>query len=64
MFLYYLDPDGITVEYSFGMEEFPEQGARKPRVLAPVRESIDYWGAAVDPRKSAVGAIEIGPDFA
>ena len=30
MFLYYLDPDGMTVEYSFGMEEFPAEGARKP----------------------------------
>ncbi|HVL55115.1 MAG TPA: VOC family protein [Burkholderiaceae bacterium] len=58
MFLYYLDPDGLTIEYSFGMEEFPEQGARAPRTLPPVRESFDLWGAPVDPRKSAVGDIE------
>jgi 2,3-dihydroxy-p-cumate/2,3-dihydroxybenzoate 3,4-dioxygenase len=58
MFYYFLDPDGLTVEYSFGMEEFAEHDARKPRLLEPVRESIDYWGAAVDPRKAAVGEIE------
>ena len=58
MFLYFLDPDGLTVEYSFGMEEFPEVGARKPRLLEPIRESFDYWGAPTDPRKSAVGDIE------
>jgi 2,3-dihydroxy-p-cumate/2,3-dihydroxybenzoate 3,4-dioxygenase len=58
MFYYFLDPDGLTVEYSFGMEEFAEHQARKPRVLEPVRESIDYWGADVDQRKAAVGEIE------
>ena len=58
MFLYFLDPDGMTLEYSFGMEEFPEVGARKPRLLEPIRESFDYWGAPTDPRKSAVGDIE------
>ena len=61
MFYYYLDPDGLTVEYSFGMEEFPEVNPRKPRLLEPVAESIDYWGAPNDPRKAAVGAIETGP---
>jgi 2,3-dihydroxy-p-cumate/2,3-dihydroxybenzoate 3,4-dioxygenase len=60
MFYYFLDPDGLTVEYSFGMEEFDEVAARKPRVLEPVRESIDYWGSAVDPRKAAKGEIEAG----
>ncbi len=58
MFLYYLDPDGITVEYSFGMEEFPEDGPREPRVLAPVPKSFDLWEGPVDPRKAAVGRIE------
>ena len=58
MFLYYLDPDGLTLEYSFGMEEFPEAAARKPRTLAPIRESFDYWGAPVDPRKASIGEIE------
>ena len=58
MFLYFLDPDGLTLEYSFGMEEFPEVAARKPRVLEPIRESFDYWGAPVDPRKASIGEIE------
>lgn len=31
VFLYFLDPDGMTLEYSFGMEEFPQIGARAPR---------------------------------
>lgn len=60
MFLYVLDPDGITVEYSFGMEEFPEVDPRKPRLLAPVPESIDYWGCPTDPRMGAAGEIETG----
>jgi len=44
VFLYFLDPDGITLEYSFGMEEFPEHGARRPRLMAPIQESSDLWG--------------------
>ena len=58
MFLYFLDPDGITVEYSFGMEEFPAEGARKPRIMEPIKASIDYWDSFLDPRKATVGAIE------
>jgi 2,3-dihydroxy-p-cumate/2,3-dihydroxybenzoate 3,4-dioxygenase len=58
MFYYFLDPDGLTLEYSFGMEEFPEVGARKHRVLEPGTESLDFWGGPTDPRKSAVGDIE------
>lgn len=59
MFLYVLDPDGITVEYSFGMEEFPEVNPRRPRILPPVPESVDYWGAPQDPRMGATGEIEL-----
>jgi len=59
VFLYFLDPDGMTVEYSFGMEEFPPgEPARKPRMLAPVPESIDYWGSVLDQRKGTVGEVE------
>ncbi|MEQ9642109.1 MAG: VOC family protein [Alphaproteobacteria bacterium] len=58
VFLYFLDPDGMTLEYSFGMEEFPEVGARPPRNLPPKPESIDSWGAIRDPRMSAIGEIE------
>ncbi|MBK5264872.1 MAG: VOC family protein [Alphaproteobacteria bacterium] len=59
VFLYVLDPDGITVEYSYGMEEFPEQDAREHRVLPPVPESIDYWDGPTDPRLGKVGAVEL-----
>jgi 2,3-dihydroxy-p-cumate/2,3-dihydroxybenzoate 3,4-dioxygenase len=58
VFLYVLDPDGITVEYSYGMEEFPEQDAREHRVLPPVPESIDYWDGPTDPRLGKIGVIE------
>jgi 2,3-dihydroxy-p-cumate/2,3-dihydroxybenzoate 3,4-dioxygenase len=51
------------VEYSFGMEEFPEVDFREHRVLAPVPESIDLWGAPTDSRLGAVGHIE-DPSFA
>ncbi len=58
IFLYYLDPDGMTIEYSFGMEEFPEHGAREPRVLEPRPESLDSWGGRPSPRFGKVGRIE------
>jgi len=57
-FLYFLDPDGITVEYSFGMEEFPEENARSARVLEPRPEVADQWLSPLDPRMAKVGAIE------
>lgn len=58
MFLYFLDPDGMTVEYSFGMEEFPEVAPREPRRLPPGLQSVDYWGAVPAPQMASVGAIE------
>lgn len=58
MFLYYLDPDGLTIEYTFGMEEFPEVEPREPRVLPPVPESNDIWASRLDSRKASVGDIE------
>jgi 2,3-dihydroxy-p-cumate/2,3-dihydroxybenzoate 3,4-dioxygenase len=58
VFLYFFDPDGMTVEYSFGMEEFPELGAREPRMLEPVPESLDTWGAVPDPMFGKRGIIE------
>lgn len=58
IFLYFLDPDGMTIEYSFGMEEFPEVEPRDPREMPPGLESIDYWGGIPDPRFAKVGALE------
>lgn len=58
IFLYFLDPDGNTLEYSFGMEEFPEVAPREPRRLPLALESIDYWGAAPQAEFGKGGAIE------
>ena len=58
VFFYFLDPDGITVEYSFGMEEFAEHGARPPRYLEPAPESLDVWGAVPDGQFGRSGPIE------
>lgn len=58
IFLYWLDPDRITVEYSFGMERFPEQGAREARLLEPVPGTLDTWGSMPTPAFGKVGAIE------
>jgi 2,3-dihydroxy-p-cumate/2,3-dihydroxybenzoate 3,4-dioxygenase len=58
VFLYFLDPDGHTVEYSFGMEEFPERDPRAPRNLPASLESIDYWGGVPDMRFAKAGTLE------
>jgi 2,3-dihydroxy-p-cumate/2,3-dihydroxybenzoate 3,4-dioxygenase len=58
VFLYYLDPDGVTCEYSFGMEQFPETEAREPRHLQPRPENADAWLSPLDPRMGKTGAIE------
>jgi 2,3-dihydroxy-p-cumate/2,3-dihydroxybenzoate 3,4-dioxygenase len=58
VFLYFYDPDGMTMEYSFGMEEFAETGAREPRRLEPVPESLDTWGAVPDALFGKVGRVE------
>ncbi|WP_066733221.1 VOC family protein [Cupriavidus sp. D384] len=50
VFLYFLDPDGLTMEYSFGMEAFPETFPRAPRRIEPSPLSLDYWGSTRDPR--------------
>ena len=58
IFLYFLDPDGITLEYSFGMEEFAEVGARDARTLPKGGESVDYWGGSPTPGFGKIGTIE------
>jgi 2,3-dihydroxy-p-cumate/2,3-dihydroxybenzoate 3,4-dioxygenase len=50
VFLYFLDPDGLTMEYSFGMEAFSETCAREPRRLPLAPEWLDYWNSERDPR--------------
>ncbi len=64
VFLYFLDPDGMTVEYSFGMEEFSEVDPRVPRELPASLESVDYWEGVPDPRMGKTGVFEpLGKDI-
>jgi 2,3-dihydroxy-p-cumate/2,3-dihydroxybenzoate 3,4-dioxygenase len=58
IFLYFLDPDGMTVEYSFGMETFPEEGARQPRLLEAVPATLDTWGSLPNAAFGKIGRIE------
>lgn len=62
IFLYFLDPDRMTVEYSFGMETFPEQNAREARLLEPVPGTLDTWGSVPTPAFGKVGEIEQVPE--
>jgi len=59
VFLYFLDPDAMTLEYSFGMEEFADVGARAARILPPKPESVDMWGSLPDPRMGATGEMDV-----
>jgi 2,3-dihydroxy-p-cumate/2,3-dihydroxybenzoate 3,4-dioxygenase len=63
IFLYFLDPDGLTLEYSFGMEEFPEVDPRKHRSLYPGPSSADYWGSMPQPGFTATGAVVANADI-
>jgi 2,3-dihydroxy-p-cumate/2,3-dihydroxybenzoate 3,4-dioxygenase len=58
IFLYFLDPDRMTLEYSFGMEEFPEQNARDARLLEPNPWTLDRWGGKPDSKFASTGKIE------
>jgi 2,3-dihydroxy-p-cumate/2,3-dihydroxybenzoate 3,4-dioxygenase len=46
--LYIYDPDYIIWEYTYGMEQFPEQGARAARRMSSRPEDMDLWGAVPD----------------
>jgi 2,3-dihydroxy-p-cumate/2,3-dihydroxybenzoate 3,4-dioxygenase len=58
IFLYYLDPDGMTMEYSFGMELFHGADARGARRLEPSLETVDEWGGAPAAAYGSIGQIE------
>jgi 2,3-dihydroxy-p-cumate/2,3-dihydroxybenzoate 3,4-dioxygenase len=58
VFLYFLDPDGMTVELSYGMEEFPETAPREPRMIEARPEALDMWGGLPSPKFGKTGAIE------
>ncbi len=58
VFFYFRDPDGLIVEYSFGMEEFPEQGARDERLFPVVPESFDSWGGTPEAEFYEMAPVE------
>ena len=57
-FLFFIDPDGLSIEYGYGMELFAEIGAREHRVFPAKAESFDSTGARRDARMAAQGHIE------
>lgn len=57
IFLYFLDPDGMTLEYSFGMEEFTEFSPREPRLLPRLPEWSDSWGSVPATEWGKVGTL-------
>ena len=58
IFLYYLDPDRLTTEYSFGMEEFPEEAPRPARQLPMRPEILDSWGGLPAANFGKAGSVE------
>lgn len=62
IFLYFLDPDGMTMEFSFGMEQLQEACARQPRMLEMHARTMDIWGSSPHEQFGKVGAIEVGHD--
>ncbi|MBI5619261.1 MAG: VOC family protein [Gammaproteobacteria bacterium] len=62
IFLYFLDPDGMTIEFSFGMEEIPAGNGRLPRMLEMHPNTMDIWGSSPAPRFGKGGAIGDGDD--
>ncbi|MEH6941299.1 VOC family protein [Bacillus sp. JJ722] len=63
IFLYFADPDGLSIEYSHGMEEFPEEGAREPRRLEPSKETLDEWGGTPGPDFGKNGKLIVDYDM-
>lgn len=55
--LYAFDPDSLVWEYTLGMEQFPETGAREPRFMSAAPEDYDLWGAVPKPGFGGSGNI-------
>jgi 2,3-dihydroxy-p-cumate/2,3-dihydroxybenzoate 3,4-dioxygenase len=64
VFLYFLDPDGLTLEYSFGMEAFSEAFPRAARRIEPSPLALDYWGSTRDPRCFTGAGANATPEWA
>ena len=62
-FVYFLDPDGLTLELSAAGEYFDEHAPRAARVLADRPESFDDRPALRHPCMYAVGEIEEATGF-
>lgn len=54
---YVFDPDGMSWEYSQGMEQFPEQNYRRARYMSPAPQDFDLWGAMPNPGFGQSGNI-------
>lgn len=52
--LYIYGPDNFVWEYTLGMEQFPETGARQPRFMSDKPEHYDLWGAMPDNSRSDI----------
>ena len=56
--LYIYDHDNFVWEYTLGMEQFPETGARRARRMSSAPEDFDLWGAEPDNgRKDALPEV-------
>ena len=55
--LYIFDPDQLVWEYTLGMEQFPEEGAREPRFMSAAPEDYDLWDAKPKPGFGGSGNI-------
>lgn len=61
IFLYFLDPDGMTMEFSFGMELLQEDNVRLPRMLEMSPRTMDIWGSSPQEDFGKKGDIEVFP---
>lgn len=57
VFLYFNDPVGMTMEFSYGMEEIPAEDAREPRQLENSPQVMDQWGGRPAPEFAKGGEI-------
>jgi 2,3-dihydroxy-p-cumate/2,3-dihydroxybenzoate 3,4-dioxygenase len=55
--LYIFDPDSLVWEYTLGMEQFPEVGAREPRFMSAAPEDYDLWDAVPKPGFGGSGNV-------
>lgn len=60
IFQYFADPDGLTIEFTSGMEEFPETGARPPRMLDSTYATTDMWEGSPPSNLPQIGKVETG----